>query len=103
MMATTCTDIAETAMCLWEYFLEDEPKNYLEYREENGACDTRMHVLSWAEACDAAWKHAVETRGYDEPFDWHFVPTWCNRCLSDDFELITSDPAQAVVLMLGEA
>lgn len=102
-MATSCTDIAETAMCLWEYFLEDEPKNYVVYRETFGVVETRMRVLSWAEACDAAWKHAVETRGYDGPFDWDFVPGWCNRCLNDDFELITSDPAQAVVLMFGEA
>ena len=50
--------------------------------EDNGTCFMRDIAVSNAEACHLAYCKAVEEDGYDDSFDWEFVPAWCKKHLT---------------------
>lgn len=75
--------LCEAACCLWEEVLRilnkpDHP-NWAKVnaaREGEGMSAFRLNVISeWVEACNEDYRVAVET-GYDDCFDWDFVPDW---------------------------
>lgn len=76
---------AYTAMCLWEEYVtsEDGEYPYLEnFVRSHGVNATRDLVLGWVELCDMAWLVAA-AHGYDEAFDWDFVPMFIRLAIAD--------------------
>lgn len=93
-------NIIFTAMCLWEHCLHEEPPIYVSYRENNGACETRDRVQSFAKPCHDAWEHAHNVLDFDAAFDWEWVPAWLQVCVDDDFDLVVMDcTTQAQMVM----
>ena len=82
---------ALAAMCIWEELLTSDKltsaghEAYHNYREDNGACETRDRVLTLARQCEAAWEIARVKQNYDAPFDWEFVPTYVELCIDENF------------------
>lgn len=74
----------ETAMCLWEAFLEflsqQEPQACA-LTEIDGIRHARTVVMGWAHECDAAWEEARVNGTADDPFDWEFCPNFLTRKL----------------------
>jgi hypothetical protein len=94
-MNTTKTytlDQVETAMAIWESLLENPPQWFVQLKAENGSCTARGIVAELAPHMDDAWSFAAELHGYDDAFDWAFVP--------DVLHSITS-PAQLINDPLG--
>ena len=77
---TFSSDVAYSAMCLWEAILErinDTGAPWYQFKVNNGTATLRDAVLGLAPACDAAWCELSEDQQDDAgAFDWEFVPTW---------------------------
>jgi hypothetical protein len=76
-METTMTEQvrALAALCVWEEIIEN-PESYPgveNYRANHGVCETRDRVIEMARVISEAWAAAL-ARGYDDPFDFEFVP-----------------------------
>jgi len=83
----TDLEFAEAACCIWEEFLEirkispgkinqfSTEGRILQGFEERGTAHMRMFAIALAERCHNDWVKAVED-GYDDCFDWDFVPNW---------------------------
>lgn len=70
--------LCEAAACLWEEALALLQKNdpeWLEAQQSHGYSSLRYDVIQMARACHEDWLVA-EKAGYDDPFDWEFVPAW---------------------------
>jgi hypothetical protein len=65
----------EAAMCIWEHALHcrrvDEHPKWL---RDEGAAANRTTCMHMAPAMETAYQYAVTWYGYDDPFDWEFVP-----------------------------
>lgn len=72
-------NIIETAMCLWEEVLNIRRDPNVTYAFDMvGTSAIRNQIGTMAEACDADYQAAVAT-GYDDCFDWEFVPGWIHN------------------------
>ena len=86
----------ETAACLWEACLKfkdaDNSIGHIvsNWFEIKGTAEVRSTVISWHAECDAAYTAAVAT-GYDDSFDWEFVPQWLATKLREKFNLTTKE------------
>jgi len=74
-------DEAEAAMCIWEEILSLKERNMQVSRhfEQGGTAAIRLFALSLAKPCHLAWERAVKDAGYDDAFDWEFVPDWISE------------------------
>lgn len=78
-----------TAMVIWEEILDEGN----DFDVLGGVCATRDHFAKMVPEVEQAFHYAL-TLGYDEPFDWDFVP-WFLTLLDDDLKL-PDDWAQPV-------
>lgn len=85
-------ELAEAACCIWEEFLalkaraQNSPlypggqgDRLLKTWESEGTAQMRLNAINLAERCHMDWRKAVDERGYDDPFDWDFVPRWISE------------------------
>ena len=93
------TDLMEAAMCLWEAVLsnfhvivsrDDSERKDDSARDQNivywwegvGTACVRLHMIDFAEPCHEAWVLAHrDGEGFDDPFDWEFVPWFVHNCI----------------------
>lgn len=79
-----------TVMCLWEFVLADlgtrGPSPYGDFLSQNGTAGLRERIASFAPSCDAAYAYAVQL-GYDDAFDWEFVPRFMSLCITEGLEV----------------
>jgi hypothetical protein len=77
-----------TAMCIWEALLEDRCHLGFEYsKEQVGWAQTRSIAGEFAEPCNEAWEYAHKHLGYDDSFDWDWVPRFMTHCVNQEFQL----------------
>ncbi len=78
-------DRIETAMCLWEAFLEAEHDqsppphpypNLRKMREDYGTWTVRHEIITACDKCDEAWLALSEDERDSLSFDWEFCPDW---------------------------
>jgi hypothetical protein len=84
-------DKMETAMVLWEAFIDEERQEMqvpswsrpvTTYRERVGVCAARTELASMVPAIHIGWCIAHRNgRGFDAPFDWEFAPWFMRECL----------------------
>jgi hypothetical protein len=71
----TDNELAEAAMCMWEYVIENRDKPHIQAAiEAEGAGALRNNILARAEDCHKAWLLVADN--YPFCFDWDFVPEW---------------------------
>lgn len=69
----------EAAMCIWEYSIsrqavkEDDVFDWL--RGGEGAACARQQCIELCKDLDRSY-HLARALGYDDCFDWEFVPRW---------------------------
>lgn len=81
-------DIAFSAACLWEHFLENID-DYSYFRRRAGMAQFRDNVCQMARPVEEAYIRVVDIYGYDDCFDWEFVPLFINTCVnSNTIELL---------------
>lgn len=98
------------AMCIWEELLTSDKltsaghEAYHNYREDNGACETRDRVLTLGRQCEAAGYFAREHLNFDAPFDWEFVPLYVALCIDEDFtpKYKTAEQAARALMAAGK-
>lgn len=84
---------AEAAMCLWEEVLaalsSGKGLDWAFARQlTEGTVVLRSHILDLAKPCHEAWTIAhQEGKGFDEPFDWEFVPWFLRNAVDEDGDL----------------
>ncbi len=87
-------DEAEAAMCLWENALhrriDDDDGLYDWLRGGEGAACARDMCLRLAADIELAYKTAVD-EGFDDCFDWEFVPRWAEYAMEATMELRLGD------------
>jgi hypothetical protein len=73
--------LIEAGMCLWEEvhgrITDDNFPDWVQAREAVGTAAMRSCCADMVEQLEADWVLAQE-RGYDDSFDWEFVPVWVN-------------------------
>jgi len=74
-------DIAFSAACLWEHFLENID-DYSYYRNRVGMAQFRDSVCRMARPVEEAYNYVVDLYQYDDCFDWEFVPLFINMCVN---------------------
>ncbi len=82
----------DTAMCLWEAWLDllalakdpmpdDDAVKAKAYMEGNGSCTMRSAIVDLVVPCDDAWQ-AVEALAEEAPvFDWEWCPDFIRASL----------------------
>jgi len=73
-------DRAFTAMCLWESILNGPAMDQLK-PEDRGTGELREFVASLTYVADKAYQIALAV-GYDDCFDWEFIPSFVSRCVN---------------------
>lgn len=75
---TYTTDQALTAMIIQEWFAGRDNNSFCpnHYKENCGASTLRARFLFCADAVNQAWEYANKELGYDDCFDWEFVPDY---------------------------
>lgn len=69
-------DLLDAAMCAWEHVAEQARKGgnkWADYARPYGIAALRGHVAGLAATVHEAWEAAMSV-GFDESFDWDFVP-----------------------------
>lgn len=98
-------DITITAMCMWEETigpLSNNPEVQIVF-EQQGTCEVRDMILSHATQCHDDWERA-QAAGYDDCFDWDWVPKWMRDNLTWTPQSINYTPSTPPLHMyLGEA
>lgn len=85
-----------TAMCIWEALLGTENHPGFEFsKEQVGWAVTRSIAGEFAEPCNDAWEYANKHLGYDDSFDWDWVPRFMTHCINGDFQLKFTDAKTA--------
>jgi hypothetical protein len=90
-MGVETYDQIEAACCIWEALLETMKNvdhqlsmgmpcdvwdlKLLQGFQDHGASEMRHLAITHAHQCHMDYAKAVED-GYDDAFDWDFVPTW---------------------------
>jgi hypothetical protein len=97
-----------TAMAIWEDVLArvrntptDQDSDVTEIMGAIGTCDARELFACMALPMDQAWLIASQL-GYDEPFDWEFVPAMMRELLPEIVENSCAVPDRRVWLMVLE-
>lgn len=75
-------DHMEAAMSMWEWVIENEGKPespWYAAGDDIGMGQLRSNVLDAAIACETDYQEAVAVEGYDDCFDWAFVPAWMDK------------------------
>lgn len=71
--------LTDAAMCLWEEAL-DKPEIMERLKDGEGAVAARDYVQTvLAPLCDLSWQYAIRVLGYDDAFDWEFVPEFLKQ------------------------
>ena len=75
------SEIAYTAMCMWEHVLDAKQSDFSikAFFETMGTCEARQQVLNLAPQLEAAWEKAEDE--WETTFDWDFVPKWMDKHL----------------------
>ncbi len=90
-----------TAMCIWEALLEDRCHLGFEYsKEQVGWAQTRSYAAEFAEPCNEAWEYAHKHLGYDDSFDWDWVPRWLIGMITPEFQVKFTDTKAAATLII---
>ena len=90
-----------TAMCIWEALLGTDHHLGFEYsKEQVGWAATRSYAAEFAEPCNDAWEYANKHLGYDDSFDWDWVPLFIKNGISDEFQLKFTDAKTAAELVM---
>jgi hypothetical protein len=75
----------EAAMCLWEECLlrrangDDALFDWL--RGGEGAASARFMCIDFAEDIEGSYQWAQDVLGFDDCFDWEFVPRWADATM----------------------
>lgn len=93
----------DAAACLWEAALAlrhelsgkiDVPHAltpwqgaFLSEWEDEGTASMRYMIADMAPDCHRDYLGAVEHHGYDDSFDWEYVPTWLNAALRKHYQM----------------
>lgn len=93
----------DAAACLWEAALAlrhelsgkiDVPHAltpwqgaFLSEWEDEGTASMRYMIGDMAPDCHRDYLGAVEHHGYDDSFDWEYVPTWLNAALRKHYQM----------------
>lgn len=83
-------DLIDASMCAWEYVLSELSggnNKWTARRDLEGTSALRHHVLNMAEVIHSAYGVAVKA-GFDESFDWEFVPEFLSRATDADCNLV---------------
>lgn len=86
---TYTTANIETAMCLWEAYVdgtlsEDAKAKAEAYRQERGTPQLRHAIMSAIEPCEKAWEAGRDTDTECEPYDWEHCPHFLSRWIIDN-------------------
>lgn len=88
MTEFTIEDRLFTAMCIWEALLETRKHPGFEYsKEQVGWAQTRSDAADFSEPCHRAYEYAHKHLGYDDSYDWDWVPRFVTMCVNDEFQL----------------
>lgn len=76
----------ETAMCLWEAFLEPTDNIGIEALKRgltdlNGTSAVRHMVISWVDECERAWEIDRDLGRENVPYDWGHCPAFLKEKL----------------------
>lgn len=84
-------DEVEAAMCIWEECLSERARGndriFDWLRGGEGAASARNMCILLADSLDFSYHFAVKRYGYDDCFDWDFVPRWIDEVM----ELLEED------------
>lgn len=85
-------ELMEAAQCLNEAYhdLPDDHPLQL-YRDTHGICVVRSCINDLAGYATDLHRLMVDEQGYDNCFDWDFIPTFLERCVEDDFTVRSKD------------
>lgn len=85
-------ELMEAAQCLNESY-HDLPDNHpLQlYRDTHGICVVRSRINDLAGYANDLHRLMVDEQGYDNCFDWDFIPTFLERCVEHDFTVRSKD------------
>jgi hypothetical protein len=78
-------DHVDAALCIWEYCLllrndTDDDSVFDWLRGGEGAATARNMCIQLAKDCDRSYTVAAAL-GYDDSFDWEFVPRWVTEAM----------------------
>lgn len=78
----------DAALCIWEYALSPSNTDHLRklctgsfldwLKGEEGYASAREAAAHLARFCEMSYIYARHY-GFDDSFDWEFVPRWCDR------------------------
>jgi hypothetical protein len=83
----------EAVQCLNEAFHnlpEDHPLK--EWRDRYGIAEVRDQLNMIAVYCDMTHRIMHEEQGYEDCFDFDFVPQFLENCVEDDFTVKSENP-----------
>ena len=86
-MSTYSENQVDTAMCIWEYVIENKERYFEILFKEHGTKEarTRMRWLTLIRACEKIWNKLNDhQRELLEPFDWEFIPKFIEICVDWD-------------------
>jgi hypothetical protein len=75
----------DAALCLWEYALSCKVEKDLSVfnwmgGDSGGTAFARQICIELAKNCDRSY-HIAHDLGYDDCFDWEFVPCWVREAM----------------------
>jgi hypothetical protein len=88
------TDEVEAAMCIWEECinrrLEKDDKLFDWLRGGEGVASARDMCIQLCGDLEESYLLAREWFGFDDSFDWEFVPRWCSYVmeLTEEHDLV---------------
>ena len=91
--STDVMSLMEAAQCLNEAYHnlpEDHPLKH--WQIIYGIAEVREQLSKIAVYCDMTHRVMHEEQGYDDCFDFDFVPQFLENCVADDFELKSENP-----------
>ena len=91
--STDVLSLMEAAQCLNEAYHnlpEDHPLKH--WQIIYGIAEVRDQLSKIAVYCDMTHRVMHEEQGYDDCFDFDFVPQFLENCVADDFEVKSTDP-----------
>lgn len=92
----------EAALCMWEHavtpdgLMNIKSKPFLDWLAgEEGYAHARMAVIHLAPFCEISYIWAKHN-GYDDCFDWEFVPAWCQYAMKRTPAVISAEWAISI-------
>ena len=103
-MWTLTSDECEAAMCLWEECLlrqvlhkqehgrDEEDPLFLWLAEGEGTASARDKCMDLAVDIEGSYQIARDEFGFDDCFDWEFVPRWADEAMElTEYQYITKN------------